>query len=138
MYVITPKRCCIPCLVVNLEYDIIMAILLKYDGKLKYLSGFFKGNVFDGLGRADHSQKPNLDIKAPGILARSSINELLIMFPIGRGQRELTIGDRQTGKTSLTVDNILNQNGTKIRVLTGCMKFKQLGEDGFIGLGKKT
>jgi F0F1-type ATP synthase alpha subunit len=82
------------------------------------------GNVFDGLGRAktqiDKGQKSifkNLDIKAPGILARSSIKEPLqtgirsvdSMFPIGRGQRELIIGDRQTGKTSLTIDTILNQ-----------------------------
>jgi F0F1-type ATP synthase alpha subunit len=105
-----------------------MAIILKYDGKLK--ENFFVlssgviisipinfnmlGNVFDGLGRAktqiDKGQKSifkNLDIKAPGILARSSIKEPLqtgirsvdSMFPIGRGQRELIIGDRQTGKT---------------------------------------
>jgi proton translocating ATP synthase F1 alpha subunit len=115
-----------------------MAIILKYDGKLK--ENFFVlsssviisipinfnmlGNVFDGLGRAktqiDKGQKSifkNLDIKAPGILARSSIKEPLqtgirsvdSMFPIGRGQRELIIGDRQTGKTSLTIDTILNQ-----------------------------
>lgn len=63
-----------------------------------------------------------IDIKAPGIIARKSVHEPLqtgikvvdSLVPIGRGQRELIIGDRQTGKTSIAIDTILNQKKSDV------------------------
>lgn len=77
------------------------------------------GNTIDGQGTVElaaHMRTP-LDIKAPGIIARESVKQPLqtgivavdSMIPIGKGQRELIIGDRQTGKTSIAIDTILNQ-----------------------------
>ncbi len=68
------------------------------------------GNAVDGLGPLDHEQKRNIEIKAPGIVVRKSVHEPLqtgikaidAMTPVGRGQRELIIGDRQTGKTTIS------------------------------------
>jgi len=62
-------------------------------------------------------QYKSIEIKAPGIVSRASVNEPLLtgliaidsMIPIGRGQRELIIGDRQTGKTAIAIDTIINQ-----------------------------
>jgi F-type H+-transporting ATPase subunit alpha len=77
-------------------------------------------------GRADRRQGPvtstesrKIEVKAPGIIARKSVHEPMqtgikaidSMIPIGRGQRELIIGDRQTGKTAVAVDAIINQKG---------------------------
>jgi F-type H+-transporting ATPase subunit alpha len=75
------------------------------------------GNPVDGLGELSELEYLPIDIKAPGIIARSSVNEPLqtgvkaidSMIPIGRGQRELIIGDRQTGKTTVAVNTILMQ-----------------------------
>jgi F-type H+-transporting ATPase subunit alpha len=75
------------------------------------------GNPIDGLGDFANLEFLPMDIKAPGIIARSSVNEPLqtgvkaidSMIPIGRGQRELIIGDRQTGKTTVAVNTILMQ-----------------------------
>lgn len=75
------------------------------------------GNPLDDKGPITSSQSSRVEIKAPGIIARSGINEPMLtglkavdsLVPIGRGQRELIIGDRQTGKTSVCVDTILNQ-----------------------------
>jgi len=75
------------------------------------------GNPVDGLGEITDLEQFPIDIKAPGIIARSSVNEPLqtgvkaidSMIPIGRGQRELIIGDRQTGKTTVAVNTILMQ-----------------------------
>lgn len=77
------------------------------------------GNAIDGLGpiKSEHSRV--VEIKAPGIILRQSVHEPLqtgikaidSMIPIGRGQRELIIGDRQTGKTTIVIDTIINQKG---------------------------
>jgi F-type H+-transporting ATPase subunit alpha len=76
----------------------------------------------DGLGDIDSSETRLIESIAPGIISRRSVHEPLqtglvsvdAMIPIGRGQRELIIGDRQTGKTAVAVDTILNQKGTEV------------------------
>src|SRR5579863_3534776 len=77
------------------------------------------GQPVDGKGPIETPHKRRVEIKAPGILARQPVKEPLqtgikaidSMVPIGRGQRELIIGDRQTGKTAVAVDTIINQKG---------------------------
>jgi F-type H+-transporting ATPase subunit alpha len=77
------------------------------------------GEPIDGLGPLQTNEVRSVEVKAPGIMARKSVHEPLqtgikaidAMIPIGRGQRELIIGDRQTGKTAIAVDTILNQKG---------------------------
>jgi len=75
------------------------------------------GNPIDGKGPIQAAERKRVDIKAPGILPRKSVHEPMstglkaidALIPIGRGQRELIIGDRQTGKTAVILDTILNQ-----------------------------
>ncbi|UWQ18779.1 F0F1 ATP synthase subunit alpha [Jannaschia sp. M317] len=75
------------------------------------------GNPLDGKGPIAASERRVADVKAPGIIPRKSVHEPMAtglkavdaMIPIGRGQRELIIGDRQTGKTAVALDTILNQ-----------------------------
>lgn len=75
------------------------------------------GNPIDGKGPINFSEKRRVEVKAPGIIPRQSVHEPMqsglkaidALVPIGRGQRELIIGDRQTGKTAVAVDTILNQ-----------------------------
>ncbi|MBZ0270584.1 F0F1 ATP synthase subunit alpha [bacterium] len=75
------------------------------------------GQPIDGLGELDMSSVSQVELKAPGIVKRQPVKEPLqtgikaidSMIPIGRGQRELIIGDRQTGKTAIGVDTIINQ-----------------------------
>ncbi len=75
------------------------------------------GNPIDNKGPIDTTTRAVADVKAPGIIPRRSVHEPMAtglksvdaMIPIGRGQRELIIGDRQTGKTALALDTILNQ-----------------------------
>ncbi len=75
------------------------------------------GNPIDGKGPIKSDKKMRVDVKAPGILPRKSVHEPMAtglkaidsLIPIGRGQRELVIGDRQTGKTAVILDTILNQ-----------------------------
>ncbi len=75
------------------------------------------GNPIDGKGPITYETRSVVDVKAPGILPRKSVHEPVqtgikaidAMIPIGRGQRELVIGDRQTGKTAICIDAILNQ-----------------------------
>jgi F-type H+-transporting ATPase subunit alpha len=75
------------------------------------------GNPIDGKGPINAEKRARVDIKAPGIIPRKSVSEPMAtglkaidaMIPIGRGQRELIIGDRQTGKTAIALDTILNQ-----------------------------
>ena len=75
------------------------------------------GNPIDGKGPIEAGERSRVDIKAPGILPRKSVHEPMqtglkaidALIPIGRGQRELIIGDRQTGKTAVALDTILNQ-----------------------------
>ncbi|MGA2450059.1 MAG: F0F1 ATP synthase subunit alpha [Polyangiaceae bacterium] len=77
------------------------------------------GQPIDGKGPIETPHRRRVEIKAPGILARQPVKEPLqtglkcidSMVPIGRGQRELIIGDRQTGKTAVAIDTILNQRG---------------------------
>ena len=77
------------------------------------------GIPVDGKGPIETPHKRRVEIKAPGILARQPVKEPLqtgikaidSMVPIGRGQRELIIGDRQTGKTAVAIDTIINQKG---------------------------
>jgi F-type H+-transporting ATPase subunit alpha len=75
------------------------------------------GNPIDGKGPINSKEKKRVEVKAPGIIPRKSVNEPMqtglkaidSLIPIGRGQRELIIGDRQTGKTAIAIDTIINQ-----------------------------
>ena len=82
------------------------------------------GRVVDGIGQPidggaglDACKRSRAEVKAPGIIPRESVSEPMLtglkavdaLIPIGRGQRELVIGDRQTGKTAIAVDTIINQ-----------------------------
>lgn len=75
------------------------------------------GNPIDGAGPITSAKRRKVEVKAPGIIPRQSVNEPMqtgikavdALVPIGRGQRELIIGDRQTGKTAIAIDTILNQ-----------------------------
>ena len=77
------------------------------------------GNPLDGQGPVETTERRPLEFKAPGVIQRQSVKEPLqtglkpldSMTPIGRGQRELIIGDRSTGKTAIAIDTILNQRG---------------------------
>jgi len=80
------------------------------------------GNPIDGKGAIESSERRRVELKAPGIVKRKSVHEPLqtgiksidAMTPIGRGQRELIIGDRQTGKTAIAIDTIINQKDTDV------------------------
>lgn len=80
------------------------------------------GEAVDGLGVISAKDTRRIEIKAPGIVKRKSVHEPLqtgikaidAMIPIGRGQRELIIGDRQTGKTAVAIDTIINQKGKNV------------------------
>ena len=80
------------------------------------------GRPLDGLGVIETPHRRPLEFKAPGIAQRQPVNEPLqtgikaidSMIPIGRGQRELIIGDRKTGKTAIAIDTIVNQKGTGV------------------------
>jgi len=75
------------------------------------------GNPIDGKGPIDATERKMVDVKAPGIIPRKSVHEPMqtglksvdALIPVGRGQRELIIGDRQTGKTAIILDTMLNQ-----------------------------
>ncbi|MBT4760177.1 MAG: F0F1 ATP synthase subunit alpha [Bdellovibrionaceae bacterium] len=81
------------------------------------------GMPIDGQGPVETKEYRTVELKAPGIIARKSVHEPLqtgikaidSMIPIGRGQRELIIGDRQTGKTAIAVDTIINQKGLNVQ-----------------------
>jgi F-type H+-transporting ATPase subunit alpha len=80
------------------------------------------GQPVDGKGPIESRQRRRIEVKAPGIIGRQPVREPLqtglkaidSMIPIGRGQRELIIGDRQTGKTAIAVDTIINQKGQNV------------------------
>uniref|UniRef100_UPI0030B83768 F0F1 ATP synthase subunit alpha n=1 Tax=Globicatella sulfidifaciens TaxID=136093 RepID=UPI0030B83768 len=80
------------------------------------------GEAIDGIGEIDYKKTRPVEADAPGIMERQSVNEPLqtgikaidSLVPIGRGQRELIIGDRKTGKTTLAIDTILNQKGQDV------------------------
>ena len=75
------------------------------------------GNPIDGKGNIESQNRSRIEVKAPGIIPRKSVSEPMqtglkaidSLIPIGRGQRELIIGDRQTGKTAIAIDTIINQ-----------------------------
>src|SRR5487761_1437934 len=77
------------------------------------------GNPIDGKGPVVYTERRLVETKAPGIIPRKSVHEPMqtgiksidVLIPIGRGQRELIIGDRQTGKTAVIIDTIINQKG---------------------------
>src|SRR5215204_4657967 len=81
------------------------------------------GQPLDGAGPIASSESRKLDIIAPGIAERKPVNEPMLtgikavdsMIPIGRGQRELIIGDRKTGKSAIAIDTILNQKGKGVK-----------------------
>ncbi len=80
------------------------------------------GQPIDGKGPIDSKLSRRIELKAPGIIARQPVKEPMqtglksidAMIPIGRGQRELIIGDRQTGKTAVALDTIINQKGKNV------------------------
>jgi F-type H+-transporting ATPase subunit alpha len=90
------------------------------------------GQPVDGKGPIEASAHRRIEIKAPGILDRQPVKEPMqtgikaidSMIPIGRGQRELIIGDRQTGKTAIAIDTIINQKDTGVRCV-------------YVGIGQK-
>jgi F-type H+-transporting ATPase subunit alpha len=83
------------------------------------------GNPIDGKGAIDATQKSPVEVVAPGVIERKSVDQPLqtgiksidAMVPIGRGQRELIIGDRQTGKTAIAIDAIINQKHTGVKCI---------------------
>jgi len=136
-----------PALVLNLEKKVTKAILLVEDTKVRVgdvavlsdelvsigIGGALLGRVVDGLGNFVDGKEAfefeNLypvDVKAPGIISRKSVHEPMptgikmidSMLPIGNGQRELVIGDRQTGKTSIAVDTIINQKNNELELIS--------------------
>src|SRR3989338_3908561 len=131
-------------LALNLESNIVGVVLFGNDILIKqndlvYRTGRILevsvgknllGRVLDGLGMPIDGQGPltatvkrRVEVKAPGIIPRKSVHEPLqtgvkaidSLLPIGRGQRELIIGDRQTGKTAIGVDTIINQKNTNYK-----------------------
>ena len=83
------------------------------------------GVPIDGKGNIDTTQTSPIEKVAPGVISRQSVSEPVqtglksidAMVPVGRGQRELIIGDRQTGKTAVAIDTIINQKGTGIKCI---------------------
>jgi F-type H+-transporting ATPase subunit alpha len=78
------------------------------------------GEAIDGKGAIKTTERTRVEVKAPGIMPRQSVHESMMtglkavdsLIPVGRGQRELIIGDRQTGKTSIALDTLINQKST--------------------------
>jgi F-type H+-transporting ATPase subunit alpha len=91
------------------------------------------GNPIDGKGPIDARERRRVEVKAPGIVRRQPVKEPLqtgikaidAMTPIGRGQRELIIGDRQVGKTAIAVDTIINQRDTDVHCIYVAVGQKQ-------------
>ena len=91
------------------------------------------GNPIDGKGEIKTKTTAPVEVVAPGVIARQSVDQPVqiglkavdAMVPIGRGQRELIIGDRQTGKTAVAVDAIINQKGTGIKCIYVAIGQKQ-------------
>jgi F-type H+-transporting ATPase subunit alpha len=91
------------------------------------------GNPIDGKGPINTQQRAPLERVAPGVIFRKSVSQPVqtglkaidSMVPIGRGQRELIIGDRQTGKTAVAIDTIINQKGTGVKCVYVAVGQKQ-------------
>ncbi|MCB9377942.1 MAG: F0F1 ATP synthase subunit alpha [Holophagales bacterium] len=100
------------------------------------------GRPLDGLGTIETPHRRPLEFKAPGIAQRQPVNEPLqtgikaidSMIPIGRGQRELIIGDRKTGKTAIAIDTIINQKGSGVICVYVAIGMK---ESSVVGLVEK-
>ncbi len=98
-----------------LRYPLVMALL----GRV--VDAF--GNPIDGKGPIESTKMSPIEKVAPGVIARQSVDQPVqtglkaidAMVPVGRGQRELIIGDRQTGKTAIAIDAIINQKGTGVK-----------------------
>ena len=118
-------------MVLNLEEDNVGVALLGEDtgikegDPVKRTGRIFSvpiGDAVDGLGPVEATEFSAVEVKAPGIIARKSVHEPMVtgikaidaMTPIGRGQRELVIGDRQTGKTAICIDAILAQKNSDV------------------------
>lgn len=91
------------------------------------------GNAIDGKGAIDNAISAPIEVVAPGVISRKSVDEPVqtglkaidTMVPIGRGQRELIIGDRQTGKTAVAIDAIINQKNTGVKCIYVAIGQKQ-------------
>ncbi len=91
------------------------------------------GEPIDGKGEINATEYRNIEIKAPGIIKRKPVHEPMqtgikaidSMIPIGRGQRELIIGDRKTGKTAVAIDTIINQKGKDVKCIYVAIGQKQ-------------
>lgn len=98
------------------------------------------GNPLDGKGDIDTDKTSPVEQVAPGVIARQSVSEPLqtgyktidSMVPVGRGQRELIIGDRQTGKTALAIDTIINQKGNGVKCIYVAIGQKQSSVAGVV------
>ena len=95
------------------------------------------GNPLDGGDEINADEYSDVDIKAPGIITRKSVHQPLqtgilaidAMIPIGRGQRELIIGDRQTGKTTIAIDTIINNHQPSLLVANASFELGSSFED---------
>jgi F-type H+-transporting ATPase subunit alpha len=91
------------------------------------------GRPIDGKGPIEAEERSPIEKIAPGVIARQSVSQPLqtglksidSMIPVGRGQRELIIGDRQTGKTAIAIDTIINQKGTGVKCIYVAIGQKQ-------------
>ena len=100
------------------------------------------GNPLDGKGPIDSSQTRPVEIIAPGVSERKPVTEPMqtgikavdAMTPVGRGQRELIIGDRKTGKTAIAIDAIINQKGTGVKCFYVAVGQKDSSVAGVIGV----
>ncbi len=130
-------------MVMNLEEESVYAVLLKNSNKIKEGDKVKRtgkvvevpvgdallgrvidslGNPLDGRGKVEYTKTAPIERIAPGVIARESVNEPIetgilaidSLIPIGKGQRELIIGDRQTGKTAIAIDTIINQKGKDV------------------------
>ena len=125
------KKDHVGCILFGDDRDIVAGSIVKRTGKTagvpvgdEYLGRVIDalGNPIDGKGQINSNFYRPIETPAPGITDRQPVNEPMetgllaidSMFPIGRGQRELIIGDRQTGKTAIAVDTILNQKGKDV------------------------
>ena len=115
------------CILFGAEGDITEGSIVKRTGRtagmpvgIKFLGRVVNalGEPIDGKGPVEHDDFRPIEVAAPGIMERQAVDTPMetgilsidSMFPIGRGQRELIIGDRQTGKTAIAIDTIINQN----------------------------
>ena len=133
-------------MVLNLEEDHVGAVILGDDSKIKENDEVRRtnrivevpvgdgmlgrvvnalGQPIDGLGEIKYTKTRPVERVAPGVMTRKSVCQPLMtglkvidsMIPIGKGQRELIIGDRQTGKTAIAIDKILNQHDANVKCI---------------------